>query len=86
MDLHNNAGRTEIVAPLAEAWAKAANDPDKPLTRWLSGGAPAGILHHPECVGVVPLSKEPPSKEFNLTPWDEQAVHYASMDDSPYGK
>ena len=85
-DLNKDAGRTEIIAPLAEAWAEAANDPDKPLIRWLSEGAPAGILRHPECVGVFPLAKEPPSKEFELTPWDEKAMNYTSMEESPYGE
>ena len=37
-DLTKDTKRTEIITPLAEAWARAANDPDKPLIRWLSEG------------------------------------------------
>ena len=55
-DLDDGPKRTEICAPLLDAWCAAAGDPDTPLLRWLRDGAPAGILHIPEAVGGVPHS------------------------------
>ena len=41
-DLQDGLGLTELCAPLMAAWARAANDPDLPMTRWLVEGHQRG--------------------------------------------
>ena len=45
---------TQLNEPLITAWVRAAEDPDKPLTRWLREGTPAGITQHAEQTGISP--------------------------------
>ena len=48
-----------LCGPLLEAWARASGDPDTDAARWPSQGAPAGILCHPEQLGIFPDAQEP---------------------------
>ena len=67
-DWSDDPGLMELCAPLIAAWARAANGPDIPLTRWLGESAPAGIERHPECVGAFPPAYEPSSWGFAISP------------------
>ena len=84
-DLSDDPGLTELSVPLLEAWASAAQDIDKPLMTWLREGTPAGITQEIESVGIFPPSEEPPSRQFELAPFDELHTNYQSMEDSPHG-
>ena len=61
-DLNDDSDMTELVSPLFAAWIAHAKDPDEPLARWLKSGAPAGITAQPECVGIFPESRAPPTQ------------------------
>ena len=85
VNLNDDTPETELISPLFQAWAKMADDPDIPLTEWLRDGAPAGIEHDIEVVGVFPPSIHPPSQDFELTAYSEELKNYDSMEDSPHG-
>ena len=86
-NLHRDTKRTELIAPLFEAWVAQSGDPDQPLVRWLFNGAPAGIESHPDNVGVFPPSEVPPSYDIDLTLADGiNDTNYISMDGSPHAR
>ena len=68
------------------AWVRESGDPDVPVIDWLLNGAPAGIDYHPENVGIFPTAYEPPTNEWNLCYYSEEATNYTSMDESPHGE
>ena len=76
----------EIAGSLLEAWTQAAGDPDWEAASWPRTGAPAGILEHPEQVGVFPPAKEasdlrdPLTTEFDAP---ETRNSYASVEECP---
>ena len=46
---------TDVRPELLRRWVEAGHDPDKRVVQWCTDGAPAGVRHHPEHVGVFPL-------------------------------
>ena len=77
----------EVAGGLLEAWCKAARDPDTEAASWPRLGAPAGILDHPQQVGVFPDAVE---DEFLLDPltteFDAPATRqsYAGVEACPH--
>ena len=72
---------TQLNANLLMAWIVAAKDPDLPVASWLMTGAPAGILHHAEQVGIFPASGETTEegKQRSLQEWPLCYQNYISM-------
>ena len=56
--VENELYTTSLRPGLLEAWALAGKDPDTPVINWLRTGAPAGVRHHPEQVGIFPVVNE----------------------------
>ena len=65
---------TQVCADLLHAWTKAAGDPDSDeIHRWLTSGAPQGILARPANTGIFPAL---PSEGHDADAWESLGTDF----------
>ena len=87
--LNAEENSSTLCGGLLEAWTKMAGDPDLEAAGWPRLGAPAGILLHPQQVGVFPPAVEDadiidPEEAEGTFEDPEQRQSYQSVEDDDH--